>query len=85
MDKLTSYFIHIIIFVTGIRAKRARHSQVCSIEIGDIIGRAKGAPHWSVQLRYHVIGRVKGAPHWGVQSRFCVVYLKATIISGYKF
>ena len=40
----------------GERAKRARHSQVCSIENrGYIIGRAKRAPHWGVQSRFCVI------------------------------
>ena len=43
----------------GERAKRARHSQVCSIE----------------NRGYIIIGRAKRAPHWGVQSRFRVIYV----------
>ena len=46
------------------RAKRARHSQVCSIENRDIM----------------FIGRAKRAPHWGVQSRFRVIYYIMYII-----
>ena len=50
--------------IIGERAKRARHSQVCSIENRDI----------------YIIGRAKRAPHWGVQSRFRVIYVGMSVV-----